>query len=373
MRGKLQIRENRLFAPMLGFGALVCIQLAFGRTTYAYETQAHALLYAAYGLLCFLIVQCLRRTWQIKAVTVAFTLYGTGLAIFALLQSITANGKLYWVRTPSSGGWIYGPYVNHNHYAGLMEMLAPIPLVMALSHYTRGLPKIMAALAAALMGSTIFFSGSRSGMLAFAVQIGVLAGFLLRRHRNRKPILGFGIFALLVAILLVWMGGAELTTRLASIHAETQAELSGGTRLAIDRDTLKMFARRPILGWGLGTFPEDYPQFRSFYTNFRINAAHNDYLQNLVEMGAAGFLVMLWFLTLVYRGALHKIDNWPADINGAIALAAILGVTGILVHSLTDFNLQIPANAALFYVLCTIAAMEPRFGVSRRDSDDFVA
>ena len=31
------------------------------------------------------------------------------------------------------GGWIYGPYVNHNHYAGLMEMLVPIPLVLSLT------------------------------------------------------------------------------------------------------------------------------------------------------------------------------------------------------------------------------------------------
>jgi hypothetical protein len=45
-----------------------------------------------------------------------------------------------------------------------------------------------------------------------------------------------------------------------------------------------------------------------------------------------------------------------------VTLAAVLGVTGILVHSVVDFNLQIPANAALFYVLCTVAAMEPRFG-----------
>ncbi len=45
-----------------------------------------------------------------------------------------------------------------------------------------------------------------------------------------------------------------------------------------------------------------------------------------------------------------------------LALAALLGVTGILVHSLVDFNLQIPANAALFYVLCVLAAMDSKFG-----------
>jgi hypothetical protein len=48
-----------------------------------------------------------------------------------------------------------------------------------------------------------------------------------------------------------------------------------------------------------------------------------------------------------------------------VTLAAVLGISGILVHSLVDFNLQIPANAALFYVLCVVAAMEPRFGRHR--------
>ena len=44
----------------------------------------------------------------------------------------------------------------------------------------------------------------------------------------------------------------------------------------------------------------------------------------------------------------------------------MLGITGILFHSLVDFNLQIPANAAIFYVLCALAAMEPRFGEFQR-------
>ena len=75
---------------------------------------------------------------------------------------------------------------------------------------------------------------------------------------------------------------------------------------------------------------------------------------------------MLWFLWAVYRNGIRKLKNWSEDTNGAVALAALLGVTGILVHSLVDFNLQIPANAALFYVLCAVTAMETRFGKSRR-------
>ena len=75
---------------------------------------------------------------------------------------------------------------------------------------------------------------------------------------------------------------------------------------------------------------------------------------------------MIWFVVQLYRHAIAKIGNWSEDINGAIALAAMLGITGILVHSFIDFNLQIPANAALFYVLCVLAALEQRFGRSIR-------
>ena len=37
-----------------------------------------------------------------------------------------------------------------------------------------------------------------------------------------------------------------------------------------------------------------------------------------------------------------------------MSFAAIMGVTSILIHSWVDFNLQIPANAALFMVLLAL-------------------
>ena len=360
--GELEIVENPLSPPMLIFAGLVLWQLASGRTAYRAETFSTALLYCTYGLLCFLVVQCLRRTSQLKAVAWVFSGYGFAIAIFALMQSIASNGKLYWLRTPQSAGWIYGPYVNHNHYAGLMEMLMPIPLVISFVGGVRGPRKALAVLAAALMASTIFLSGSRGGMAAFAAQMFLLAVFLLKRRKDRMATFALACFLGLELVLLAWLGGGELPERMASIHSGTQVELSGGTRLKIDRDALKMFAQKPLMGWGLGVFPDIYPQFSSLSSNLQVGAAHNDYLQLLVEMGTIGFAALLWFLLTLFRSAVKKSKHWPPGTNTAVTLAAMLGVTGILVHSVVDFNLQIPANAALFYVLCVLAVMEPRFG-----------
>ena len=71
-------------------------------------------------------------------------------------------------------------------------------------------------------------------------------------------------------------------------------------------------------------------------------------------------------LLLVYRNAFRKLPGWTDNINGAVALAAMLACTGIAVHSLVDFNLQVPANAAWFYVMAVLAASEDPLEIRQR-------
>ena len=362
---ELSVTFNALFAPMLAFTGLVATQVILGLSAYRYNTVSNALLYCAYGILCFLAAQSLQRTSQVKALVVIFCSYGFAVALFAIVQSLTSNGKIYWVHELRYGGWIYGPYPNHNHYAGLMEMLVPIPIVLCLTQYVRGNRRVLAAFIAVLMASTIFLSFSRGGMFAFLCQM-MFLGILLGRKKSARTALAAGVIMLVVIGFLTWLAsGGTVIDRLASVQSETKAELSGGVRLTIDRDGLKMFARKPVLGWGLGTFPIVYPQFGSFFTDKFVNQAHNDYVQLLAETGTFGFLTMVWFLVLVYRNGMRKLRHWTSDVNGAVALAALLGCTGILIHSFVDFNLQIPANAALFYVLCTVAAADTQFESKR--------
>jgi O-antigen ligase len=359
LEGKMKIRWNPAFLPMGVFGLLIIFQFAFRVTAYPHDTVSQALLYLSYALLCFLAVQALLRGSQARTLAVIFSLYGGALAGFALIQGISSNGKLYWLRTPRMGGWIYGPYVNHNHYAGLMEMLVPIPLVLSLTHLASTKTRAAAAAVAAVMAGTIFLSGSRGGMLAIVAELVILAVVLVKQKRGLRTAVGIGLFLVIVVGLLAWVGGEELSQRIATVSPSSHSEISSDIRTYINRDGLKMFKKRPVLGWGLGTFPVVYPQFRTFYTNFFVNEAHNDYLQLLVEMGLLGFATMLWFLVTIYVRAIKKMSNWTSEISGAVALACVLALSGILVHSAVDFNLQIPANAALFYVLGTIAASEP--------------
>jgi O-antigen ligase len=247
-----------------------------------------------------------------------------------------------------------------------MELLIPIPLLLALSRFAEDKGRIAAGIGAAVMVGTVFLSGSRGGMLAIMAEILIFATLLFRRKKRIQVAIGAAAFIIMVVGLLAWLGGKELTTRVSSISTEARSEISGGVRLSIDRDAVQMFRKKPILGWGLGTFPVVYPRFRTFYTNFFVNEAHNDYLQVLVETGLLGFAVVVWFVVVLYRRALRKIGDWTSDVSSAVTLACILGTTGILVHSFFDFNLQIPANAALFYVFCSIATAPALLQRSRK-------
>jgi O-antigen ligase len=364
---ELSILDHPLYRPMGAFFALALLQWLAGTTAYRYATYSHMLLYAAYGMLAFVVTQSLRRYTHFEMMAKLFTAYGAVMAAFAVLQGMAPNGKLFWSWSLEQGGAMYGSYVNHNHYAGLMEMLTPFPLVLAVTQFTSGNRKIAVAGIAALMAASIFLSGSRGGMTAFVAQMIVLSVLMFRRSKGgwKQPLL-LGAFLALVIVFLVWMGGNELTRRLVSIHSEAREELSGGLRLSIDRDCLRMLVRRPVLGWGLGTFPDVYPEFRSFYTTFFVNHAHNDYLELAVDTGLAGFAIAVWFLVVTFRQAAGKLNNWTETATGAMTVASLLGCVGILVHSFLDFNLQIPANAALFYVLCAVAASAPLQESTRR-------
>ena len=354
---QVTLSKNPLYLPAFLFFGLILAQVALRRSAYGYVTEYEALQYISYGMVLLIGAECVREEEARKIFAHVMVVFGACYAFFALVQELTANGKIFWVHSPQFHGSIYGSYVNHDHYAGLMEMLVPLPFVLSMGHLLRGGKRVLVAFCAVLMASTIFLSGSRGGMLAFVLEMVLFAALTLGKRRSPRIALGSMAVCVLVLAFLVFLGKGQVLGRL--------GDLSPGTRLDMTKDSLRMFFHRPVWGWGLGTFPTVYPSYRSFYTNLFVNEAHNDYAQLLVETGLLGFALMLWFLICLYRNGLPTSRRWEFKWDGAVSLAALLGCTGILLHSFVDFNLQIPANAALFYVLCGLAASGPLAELSK--------
>jgi O-antigen ligase len=354
--GNFQITPNQLYIPMALFAGVVLIQIAFHLSAYWYVTWTKGLLWSSYAGLFFLVSQVFTQRRPLLIFGLFCAGYGFLLALFAIIQQFTSNGKIYWVVANRYGGWIYGPYVNHAHYAGLMEMLIPFPLVLALTSWVGRSGRALSLFAAIVMCSTIFLSLSLGGMIAFAAQLAVLSLVLLKGSRSAySELLILILLCIALSVWLAWLRPAGLVDRLARLlNPISDAGVTG--RVAIVRDSLKMLRDRPVLGWGLGTFPVVYPSYRSFFTNLWVNEAHNDFVQTLVETGILGFAFAASFLVLLCRNGIHSLKHWRSDIKSSMMLAAFLGCIGILVHGLFDFNLQIPANAAFFFALAALAS-----------------
>lgn len=346
--GRIQFRPNALYAPMVVFCLIIVLQVVFGLSAYVHVTRSELWKYAAYGSLFLLTNQCSRRDAH-RLLTILAS-FGFIVALFALVQHLTYNGKIYWLWPAVNSS--FGPYFDHSHYAGLMEMVTPIPLTMALTDGARRQERLLWLVPAILMTATIFVSGSRGGMTAFTVQMFVLAALLVTR-RSRRTAFALLVTCLVAGAFALWIDSSGVLKRLGSL-ADPLTNTGVTSRLAVARDVPRMVHDRPITGWGLGLFPMVYPQYRSFSTDLIVNEAHNDYLQMLVETGILGFVCVLWFIVNLYRAGIQNFRAHGSSVPMR-TLAALVGCTGILVHSLSEFNLHIPANAALFFVLSSIA------------------
>ncbi|HVP52371.1 MAG TPA: O-antigen ligase family protein [Terriglobales bacterium] len=341
-----------LYAPVALFAAITGVQLVLHRTAYAYMTRTATLTYLAYAMILLVAVQMLRTQEDVKRLVGFLTVSGFLVAIFAVIQDLTSKGEIYWMVPVLGSSFIFGPYVNHNHYAGIMEMLAPFPLVLSMMEELTPPKRVLLAFAGVFMAGTIFLSLSRGGMTAFGFEMVFLAVVLWWKNASRRSAAIFAMACLLILMFLLWLGGKNLVERFVSFKTD---DASYHARIQVARDSIPMIKARPLTGWGLGTFPTVYPRYRTFYTEVYFNAAHNDYVQVLAETGVLGFTAVLGFLAVVYVRGFRRLRAPGLDLTQAATLAALLGVTGILVHSFVDFNLQIPANAATFYVVAAIA------------------
>lgn len=341
--------------------ALACMVLAFVVSTTAFATRE-----------------------RLKTLAVFLTALGFGLALFALIQDFTANGKIYWVRALPLGGTPFGPFVNRNHFAGYMEMLLPIPIALIATGGLRD-SRWLAGLAAAMMGVATVFSLSRGGMVGAVAALGfvfVASTWTGRAagpgsHRLARGFVVAFVLATIVAGVL-WIGAEPVVNRLATGSATggagADASESLATRSLIWRDTADLISENPILGAGLGAFETAYPRYSSrFGETAVVRQAHNDFLQILADAGLVGAALVVTFVVLVFAAVRRGARSRDALVSG-MALGSGAGLFALLVHSLFDFNLQIPSNALLFLVLsgcaCATAvaagAEPPRERIPRR-------
>ncbi len=308
--------------------------------------------------------------------------FGLALAVFGLIQRFTWNGKFYWIVPlavqPSSP---FGPFVNHSHFAGFVEMIAPIPAALILRRAVRGELALLYGFAAAMMALAIVMSLSRGGMISLAASVMFLVAFgfksagrqesgarraspasWLKRFLVPSRVGAMAIMIFTIGVGVWWVGADPVIRRMEKGELVMDAssrdpgkETFFHSRGWLWRDTVALIRENWVTGVGLGAFPVAFPSYSTRDGALLVGQAHNDYLQILADGGILGAIIALWFIILVARDT-FRASRHRNPLMAGTALGCAGGLFALFVHSLFDFNFQIPSNALLFLVLTSVVS-----------------
>ena len=325
--------------------------------------------YAGLFTLALLMINTQKRTEQ---VIWAVVLAAGFQAMYGSVMTLTDLEYGLFIQKEHYQGVATGTYVNRNHLAGYLELAIALGVGLLLAQtadykgsvrqrlrqFVRMLlsSKVLLRLLLAILVIALVLTRSRMGNTAFFASLmvtGAIALFMMRNKTKSTTILLGSLLIIDIAIVGTFFGVEKVAERLQSTSSQKES------RDEVTRDTLNMFKSYPISGVGAGAFTHVYPVFKGddVRTPLLYHHAHNDYAQFLAEFGLpasfALFVMVLWSL----RWGISAMRQRNSQFYQGVGFACTMAIIAIGIHSMVDFNLQIPANAATFVLILALAAV----------------
>jgi len=330
---------------------------------------------------------CFQQRVAVRWLLVFAAANGAAVTLFALVQRLSWNERLYWTVPLTMGGTPFGPYVNRNHAGGFLNIALACALGacvwvlgrdagqeraatqsrlrpgdgLAARLRWRGLAflahldgrKVLVLFLAAWLAAGVFCSLSRGAMVAMlaAAACTLLAVWLARRRPHGLAI-GLGV-AVIGLALLAWCGQtAAVRERLATL---VRGPSDSYARIHVWRDAIRAVPDFWRTGSGLGTFRFLHGVYQSRPANVWYVHAENHYLEALVETGIPGLALLLAAMVAVGAAAWRLIRT-GSDLEAiALGVAVVFALSSQALQSMVDFGLYLPANLLLAAVLCGAA------------------
>ena len=325
--------------------------------------------------LCYLLLFCLtllliNNRHRIRLLAHVIVLGGVLQASYGALMTLSGLEYGFFVAKEFGRGVATGTFVNRNHLAGYLEMCLAVGVGLMLAELStdaaanwrararRVLETLLSSkartrLALVVMVIGLVLTHSRMGNTAFFISLIVVGAFYLFAIR-RITRGGMIFFASLLVIDLLVVGNFFGIEKVAERLQETSIEAENRDEVA--RETLAIVRDFPLTGTGAGSFYSTHAMYKSgaaapgFYRH-----AHNDYLQFASEFGLPALALLGFSVAASFWVAIRAQIVRRDRLLQGMGFAAAMAIVALMIHSAADFNLQIPANAAMFVILLALA------------------
>ena len=319
-------------------------------SVHAYTSIWAFILLLNYLVIFYLAIHVVRTRSQFRQLVYLIVFMAALVSIIGLLKKFCGNPFPWWdysdfQRTPDRLSSTFG---NPDHLAGYMEMTIPLLLGLLLTGL-RGIKLYLIIVLTVFLSMALIFSLSRGGWISAFIGLFFMSVALLFNHHFQSKRLVLTLVCGFFAVAFIVLSSTPVVKRIL-ITSEQMGNLA---RITVWGGIVEMIKDYPLLGTGPGTFAIVYTQYQPAGFDYRYFMGHNDYLHFVSETGLPLIAVMAWMIVALFVRGFKKLNN-PSRLVRGITLGAMSGITAILVHSIFDFNLHIPANAILFTVLAAL-------------------
>lgn len=287
-------------------------------------------------------------------------------ALIGVLQAGGSGLKLYPISIGSGG-----LFANRNHQAAALACVVPMLMALAMcsSRISRQ-PRIMRsvlALAAASLVPLVLVTGSRMGLLVFALAVFVVSGsyFLTRRASATGVPRGLVALAFGAVVIVAMVSLTVFTAR--DVAIDRVSDGGEDLRLSFWETLVEFLPEYMPWGSGVGSFVPVYQihEKSSDLMPQYVNQAHNDWLDLALTAGVPGMVLAVVAAVMYFVAARNALA--AGGIAGHLRRAGLAVVILLAFASLSDYPVRTPILSSLLAVAAVWATtpVQPRTSVKR--------
>lgn len=283
--------------------------------------------------------------------------------IFVILYTLINHASKSF--SQSTANYIMNPFYNdHTSYGAALAMFIPILIGFIFSKNIKKIVKILSIIILVLFIIAIILSYTRAAWLGLIIAFGVYLILKLKiklKYIVTVLVIVFGLFFSFQEQIFMSLAGnkqdssSDFSKHIKSI-SNISTDASNLERINRWSCAVRMFKKKPVFGWGPGTYQFKYAPFQFSYektivsTNAGDNGnAHSEYLGELSESGLLGTVTFVTIILLILITGAKVYKKAKSQQLKTLSLSLLAGLITYFIHAIMNNFLDIDKIAVPFW------------------------